>query len=98
MELIVNRETPTNLHPIWYRHFGFQPQGFQFIQRLAKAEDIHEVLRADALGTPIRDLPLMTNIHSIKDIELLAEFTSLVDTFETWVQFFQRDDQIAVQS
>lgn len=26
MELIVNREPPPNLHPIWYRHFGFQPQ------------------------------------------------------------------------
>ena len=26
MELIVNREPPSNLHPIWYRHFGFQPQ------------------------------------------------------------------------
>lgn len=26
MERIVNREPPSNLHPIWYRHFGFQPQ------------------------------------------------------------------------
>ena len=26
MELIVNREPPPNLHPVWYRHFGFQPQ------------------------------------------------------------------------
>lgn len=26
MELIVNREPPPSLHPIWYRHFGFQPQ------------------------------------------------------------------------
>jgi hypothetical protein len=26
MELIVNREPPPNLHPIWFRHFGFQPQ------------------------------------------------------------------------
>ncbi len=28
MESIVNHSPsiPKNLHPIWYRHFGFQPQ------------------------------------------------------------------------
>jgi hypothetical protein len=25
MELIVNREPPPNLHPIWFRQFGFHP-------------------------------------------------------------------------
>jgi hypothetical protein len=37
MELIVNREPPSNLHPIWYRHFGFQPQARHPTPTAAKA-------------------------------------------------------------
>ena len=34
MELIVNNSPsiPKNLHPIWYRHFGFQPQATRHSQ------------------------------------------------------------------
>ena len=37
MELIVNREPNPNLHPIWYRHFGFQPQARHPTPTAAKA-------------------------------------------------------------
>jgi hypothetical protein len=70
-------------------NFGYQPQGFQFIQRLAKSSDIHDVLKSDALGTSVQDIELMKNIHTISNIALFAEFTGLVDVFETWIQFFQ---------
>ena len=37
MELIVNREPPPNLHPIWYRHFGVQAQARHPTPTAAKA-------------------------------------------------------------
>jgi len=33
----VNRQPPANLHPVWYRHFGFQPQARHPTPTAAKA-------------------------------------------------------------
>lgn len=38
MELIVNREPPVNLHPVWYRHFGFQ--SFEAPRAVAQTQTI----------------------------------------------------------
>ena len=52
MELIVNREPPSNLHPIWYRQFGFPPQASQR-PSIAKA-GIAPAVAKMAQATPAR--------------------------------------------
>ena len=42
MELIVNREPPSNLHPIWQRHFGIQT--IQPTKPMAKPRNAGEAL------------------------------------------------------
>ncbi len=70
-------------------NFGLLPQGTLMIQGMARAEDLHSYLKADANGTPISNIPCMSKVKTIKDISMLIQFTSLVGTFSSWVQFFQ---------
>jgi len=73
-------------------NLGFQPGGAIMIQSIAKAKDLHEVLKTDGKGTEISSIACMTKIHSINDISVLAQITGLVGTFNTWIQFFQNND------
>ncbi len=70
-------------------NFGYRPGGILMIQGLAKAEDLHDVLRADANETALADIPVMQGVHTIKDISMFMEFTGLVGAFNAWVQFFR---------
>ncbi len=70
-------------------NFGYRPGGILMIQGLAKAEDLHDVLRADATETPLADIPMMEGVHTIEDISMFMEFTGLVGAFNAWVQFFR---------
>jgi hypothetical protein len=72
-------------------NFGARPGGFLEIQKLAKSKDFHEVLKADASGVPIKELPLMQKVRKIEDIALLGEFTGLVGAFNIWLQYFQNE-------
>ncbi len=72
-------------------NLGFQPGAAIMIQSLAKAEDLHKVLKADAKGTPLGQVPCMQKIRTIKNFSLLAQMTGLVGTFNSWIQFFQSD-------
>ena len=72
-------------------NFGYRPGFIIMIQGLAKASDLHEVLKTDVSGTPLADLPIMKGVHTIRDISMLMEFTGLVSAFNYWVQFFQAD-------
>lgn len=70
-------------------NLGYRPGGIIMIQGLAKAADLHEVLKIDANSTPIEDLPLMEKVKTIDDIMMLMEFTGLVGVFNSWLQYFQ---------
>lgn len=72
-------------------NFGYRPGGSIMIQGMAKAKDLHQVLKTDANGTPINELIVMKNIHNIQDISMLMEFTGLVGVFNSWIQFFQSE-------
>ncbi|MCB0345252.1 MAG: hypothetical protein KDD66_09035 [Bdellovibrionales bacterium] len=72
-------------------NFGYRPGFVIMIQGLAKATDLHDVLKTDVSGTPLADLPIMKGVHTIRNIAMLMEFTGLVSAFNFWVQFFQAD-------
>ncbi len=72
-------------------NLGYRPGGYLMIQGLAKAEDVGKVLQVDVNGTPLRDLPCFATVSTINDFSMLMQFTGLVGTFSTWVQFFQKD-------
>ena len=72
-------------------NLGYKPQPSIFLQGFSGAKDLHAYLRADAEGTPLKDLPLFSTVHTIRDIKLIAEFTGLVGVFSSWIQYFQAD-------
>ena len=90
----LERELPSEKweYGVDWVNLGYRPNGFLMIQGLAKATDLHTVLEVDANGTPVADIPLMKNIHTIRDISMLIEVTGLVGVFNNWIQFFQTQD------
>ena len=69
-------------------NLGYRPGGVIQVQNLAKASNIKELLKTDAKGTPLAELPILNNINSIKDISAVAEFTGSVGALGVWLQFF----------
>jgi len=70
-------------------NFGFQPGGIPMIQGIARTSDLKNELKTDDSGTPLSDLPAMDGVETIRDIQMLMEFTGLVGAFNYWLQFFQ---------
>jgi hypothetical protein len=72
-------------------NLGFQPGGAIMVQSLAKSSDLAATLKTDFRGTPLGEIPCMKEIKTLKNISLLAQFTGLVGTFNTWIQFLQSE-------
>lgn len=72
-------------------NLGFQVGGYQSVQMIARSEELHKVLKNDYKGTPIGEIPMMQSVHTLKDISLLVQITSLVGTFSSWLQYFRTD-------
>ena len=70
-------------------NLGYRPGYGQFVLKLGRAEDFHVTLRSDAYGTPLKDIPVMKDIHSKEDIAFVLEFTGLTGALAAWIQFFQ---------
>lgn len=70
-------------------NLGYRFGGYQMIQGLAKTNNIPELLKTDARGTPLEYIPCMKGVKSIHDVLMLMQFTGLVGVFNDWVQFFQ---------
>lgn len=90
----LNREMPEqswNYGRDWV-NLGYQPGGAIMIQGLARAADFSTIIKTDAKGTPLRDIPCMKEIRNLKNISLLAQMTGLVGVFSSWIQFLQTDD------
>lgn len=75
-------------------NLGYRPGMSIMIQGLAKTSDFHAVIKTDAFGTSIGDIPMMKEIKTIKNIALLMEFTGSTGVFNAWLQFFRIDDYI----
>jgi hypothetical protein len=72
-------------------NLGYLVGGGLSIQSMSRADDIKTVLKNDAYGTPLKDIPVFKDIKSVKDIPMLVEITGLVGVFNAWLQFFQSD-------
>ena len=72
-------------------NLGYQPSGLIAVQNMAKAENIQTVLKADANLTPLADLPITKEFHSLRDVQMLVQITGLVGVFNSWLQFFQTE-------
>ncbi len=69
-------------------NLGFRPGGSLMIQSFAKSKDFAVFLETDAQSTPISEIPMMHGIKSIKDVQMLMEFTGSIGAFNAWLQFF----------
>lgn len=72
-------------------NLGYQPQSSLFIRSFAASKDLHELLKTDATGTPIGEVPVMKNIRTPEKVQMLMEFTGLVGVFNNWLQFFRSE-------
>ncbi len=70
-------------------NLGYQPQSQIFVQSFSSAKDIHELMKTDANGVPLAEIPMMAKVHTIKDVQMLMQFTGLVGVFDVWLQLFQ---------
>ncbi len=75
-------------------NLGYQVNGSLSLQSMARAEDIHTVLKTDVSGTPLAEIPVMKDMHSIKNVQMLVQITGLVGVFNTWLQFFRADTYV----
>lgn len=73
-------------------NLGFRPGASILIQNVAKSTNIGETFKQDANGTSLENLSLFKNVKDLKSVKLLAQFTGLVGTFDTYIQFFQTAD------
>jgi len=71
-------------------NLGFRPNGAIMLQNIAASEDLAELFRTDVRGNRLRDMPAFRGVKSLENIQLLAQFTSLVGTLDTFLQFFQK--------
>jgi len=72
-------------------NLGYQVNGVLSLQSMAKASDIQEVLKADAFGTPLSEIPVTKFFKSIRDVQALVHITGLVNVFNYWLQFFRTE-------
>ena len=75
-------------------NLGYQVNGALSLQGIARAPDIQEVLKTDANGTPLSEIPVTRDMHKLSDVQMLVHLTGLVNVFNYWLQFFRNQDYI----
>jgi hypothetical protein len=73
-------------------NLGYRPGGFVTISSIPREQDLVSFFNRDARGNALSSLPAFREVKTLKNIAALAEITSLVGTFETFIQFFQTAD------
>ena len=72
-------------------NLGYRPGVSLIMQSMAKSNDIRELFGKDVYGTALRDVPMLADIRTIRDIKFVMEVTGLVGVFDNYVQFFQSE-------
>ncbi|MBN2055758.1 hypothetical protein JW905_12595 [bacterium] len=67
-----------------YVNFGYKIPSFPII--IGMGSDITRVLPTDSRGTPIGEIPMMKNIRSYENIDLIIDFSGS-STFYRWIYF-----------
>ena len=75
-------------------NLGFRQGGGIAVQSLGRAENWLETIQSDANGNPLRDMPAMNEVRNVRNVQLLVEISSLVGTFNSWLQFFRTADYV----
>lgn len=71
-------------------NLGYRPGGFLIVQAIPKSENLVELFSKDVRGNKLSDLPAFRDVKKLENIKLFAQFTGLVGTFDTYVQFLQK--------
>ena len=74
-------------------NLGYNPGGFLIIQAIPKSLDLTELFQKDARGNRLVDIPALHAGKDMRSMIFAAQFTGLVGTFSTYMQFLmQRND------
>ncbi len=69
-----------------YVLWGFRPGAAAVVVNLGR--DIYSVFDTDVKGTPLKDMPVMQGVHSLKDVGLVISLTA-TSAGDIWVQYGQ---------
>lgn len=72
-----------------YVNLGFRPGASFLIQNIAKSKNLVELFSKDVRGSKLSNIPAFSNVKTLENIKMLAQFTGLTGTFDTYIQFFQ---------
>jgi len=67
-------------------NFGYKPMNLPAF--LAFIKDVYSQINQDTEGTPIRNVPVMQNVESIRDVDLIFHVTGSGGV-EAWIQYLQ---------
>ncbi len=75
-------------------NLGYQVNGALALQGIARAENMQDVLKTDANGTPLSEIPVTKDLRKLSDVQMLVHLTGLVNVFNYWLQFFRNQNYI----
>lgn len=70
----VAAEFPDLVYGVDYVNLGYKDGGQALMKQMGT--DIHEVFPTDSRGTPVNEIPLMQNVRTYGDIDLVASFAT----------------------
>lgn len=73
-------------------NLGYRPGYALIVKNMAESPDWGELLRKDARGTPLSELEMFSTTRSIKNVIAVAQFTSLIGTIDSFLQFFRNKE------
>jgi hypothetical protein len=73
-------------------NLGYRPGTGIIVSAISRTDDIAALFKTDAKGNNLSDIPLFAGVKKLEQIKYLIQFTSLVGTFETYLQYFQKKD------
>lgn len=86
MALVETAEEFGAEYGIDYVDLGYRP-GYIAVM-IAMGREIEDIFNSDYQGTPLRDLPMMVNVHSYEDVDLLFGFEHGA-VIDYWVRYVQ---------
>ena len=73
-------------------NLGYRPGASVMIQNIGASNDLISLLKKDARGNNLDELSAFRGVKTLKNIVLMAHFSSLVGTLDTLLQFFKATD------
>jgi hypothetical protein len=75
-------------------NMGYRIGDSLFLQGLAKSDDIPKYLGKDFSGLKISDLKVFANVKTLRDIDIVGQFSGVVGIFDSYIQFLQQGGYI----